>query len=201
MKPMKPFPFMELPIELRRMVYKHAFDSHYTLPAKGERRATTVDRLSHSHTVMALLWTSRQIHEEMTVILHDIPRIFIELHTRQDLLALDRWLQPVRLLGDVVIDGFGMDAEDLKGYDLPYYHSKKSCRSPKLFVTEKDGSKIDEVILVFGRFNWSDRMSVVRNYENGKSFRKEGKRIRGLRYPEMGLVPLLMDRRKSSPYW
>ena len=93
----KPFLFMKLPLELRRMVYKRAFDFHCKTPESHRWNRTSKFRphVVQDHTIMALLWTSWQIHHKMVAVLSEIPRIYIDLYEKAHCVC-PRQVVPIR---------------------------------------------------------------------------------------------------------
>ena len=101
---------MNLPLEIQRMIYKSAILTHNVIPYNYQEGQTRIDR--SSHTIMALLWTSHQLHAEMAAVLNEFPRIWALVSDKEDLNALLRWVRSKGPLGGVGAHAFGMDTEE-----------------------------------------------------------------------------------------
>ena len=184
---------MDLPLELRNMVYKAAFNSHRTMVEEDERclRADYDEKfrclVRENHCIMALLWTSWRIHQEIREILQAVPKIYLEFYEVGDNVRQRKWFDrhtPLRGLG---ASAFGMQDIQYPGSGRPnIYDLCPGTIAPKVFVVEQSDRGPEELILAFSFFTKHERqymlrMQALKDWKAGRLVPGRGERVRDVR--------------------
>ena len=140
-----------------------------------------------NHCIMALLWTSWQIHEEIKEILQAVPKIYLEFYEVGDNVRQRKWFDKDTPLFGLGPRAFGVEDIQYPGICRPnIYDLCPGTIAPKVFVVDQSDKGPEELILVFSFFTKHEReymlrVQALKDWKAGKMAPGRGERVRDVR--------------------